>query len=96
MSRRPEEGSLTLLGPEKSKPTAPETCRSSASFDAMRSDLRGQFDVAPAGFAEITRVAVKLAEELCQGHIVSVLEGSYRLDGLAESVVAHVKGLEGE
>ena len=41
-------------------------------------------------------VAVKLADELCQGRIVSVLVGGYRLDGLAESVVAHVKGLEGE
>ena len=62
----------------------------------MRNDLLGQFDVTPAGFAAITRVAVKLADELCQGRIVSVLEGGYRLDGLAESVVAHVKGLEGE
>jgi len=27
--------------------------------------------------------------------VVSVLEGGYRLDGLAESVVAHVKALQG-
>ena len=67
----------------------------SAGFDAMRNDLLGQFDVTPAGFAAITRIAVKLADEFSQGRIVSVLEGGYRLDGLAESVVAHVKALEG-
>jgi acetoin utilization deacetylase AcuC-like enzyme len=74
----------------------PEFILISAGFDAMRHDLLGQFDVTPAGFAAITRVAVKLADELCRGRIVSVLEGGYRLDGLSESVVAHVKALEGE
>ncbi len=67
----------------------------SAGFDGMRNDLLGVFDVTPAGFAAITRVVVKLADELCQGRIVSVLEGGYRLDGLAESVAAHVKALQG-
>ena len=62
----------------------------------MRNDVLGRFDVTPAGFAAITRVVVKLADELCQGRIVSVLEGGYRLDGLAESVVAHVKELQCE
>jgi acetoin utilization deacetylase AcuC-like enzyme len=68
----------------------------SAGFDSMRNDLLGQFDVTPQGFATLTRVVVRLAEELCQGRIVSVLEGGYRLDGLAESVVAHVKALQEE
>jgi len=68
----------------------------SAGFDGMRRDLLGQFDITPAGYAAITRVIVRLADELCQGRIVSVLEGGYRLDGLAESVAAHVKVLQGE
>ena len=68
----------------------------SAGFDGMRNDLLGQFDITPAGYAAITRVIVRLADELCQGRIVSVLEGGYRLDGLAESVAAHVKVLQGE
>ena len=45
--------------------------------------------------AAITRVVVKLADELCEGRVVSVLEGGYRLDGLADSVTAHVKALQG-
>jgi len=68
----------------------------SAGFDGMRRDLLGQFDITPAGYAAITRVIVRLADELCQGRVVSVLEGGYRLDGLAESVAAHVKVLRGE
>jgi acetoin utilization deacetylase AcuC-like enzyme len=68
----------------------------SAGFDGMRKDLLGVFDITPAGFAAITRIVVDLAKELCQGRIVSVLEGGYRLDGLAESVVAHVQALREE
>ena len=67
----------------------------SAGFDGMRRDLLGQFDITPQGYAAITRVIVRLADELCQGKIVSVLEGGYRLDGLAESVAAHVSVLSG-
>ena len=67
----------------------------SAGFDGMRDDLLGKFDVTPQGFAAITKVVVRLAEESAQGRIVAVLEGGYRLDGLAASVLAHVKALQG-
>jgi acetoin utilization deacetylase AcuC-like enzyme len=73
----------------------PDFILTSAGFDGMRNDVLGQFDITPAGYAAITRVVVNLANELCQGRIVSVLEGGYRLDGLAESVAAHVKVLQG-
>jgi acetoin utilization deacetylase AcuC-like enzyme len=62
----------------------------------MRNDLLGVFDITPAGFAAITRIVVGLANELSQGRLVSVLEGGYRLDGLAESVLAHVQVLREE
>jgi len=67
----------------------------SAGFDAMRNDVLGRFDVTPEGFAAITRVTVRLADEFSRGRIVSVLEGGYRLDGLAESVLSHLKALQG-
>ena len=72
----------------------PDLILISAGFDGMRKDLLGQFDITPEGFAAMTRVVVDLANELCQGRIVSALEGGYRLDGLAESAVAHVKSLQ--
>jgi acetoin utilization deacetylase AcuC-like enzyme len=68
----------------------------SAGFDGMRNDVLGRFDITPQGYAAITRVLVKLADEMCNGRIVSVLEGGYRLDGLAESVAAHVRALQVE
>jgi acetoin utilization deacetylase AcuC-like enzyme len=66
----------------------------SAGFDGMRNDLLGCFDITPQGFAAITRVVARVADEFCQGRIVSVLEGGYRLDGLGESVVAHLEALQ--
>jgi acetoin utilization deacetylase AcuC-like enzyme len=66
----------------------------SAGFDGMRGDLLGCFDITPEGFAAITKVVLDLAGEFCQGRIVSVLEGGYRLDGLGESVTAHVRTLQ--
>jgi acetoin utilization deacetylase AcuC-like enzyme len=60
----------------------------------MRNDVLGHFDVTPSGFAAVARVVVDLANELCQGRVVSVLEGGYRLDGLAQSVTAHIKVLK--
>jgi acetoin utilization deacetylase AcuC-like enzyme len=72
----------------------PDLILISAGFDGMRNDVLGQFDITPEGFAALTRVVVDLANELCQGRIVSVLEGGYRLDGLSESVVAHVRTLQ--
>jgi acetoin utilization deacetylase AcuC-like enzyme len=73
----------------------PDLILISAGFDGMRNDVLGQFDITPQGFADMTRVVVDLANDLCQGRVVSVLEGGYRLDGLAESVVAHMKVLQG-
>ena len=68
----------------------------SAGFDGMSRDLLGQFDITPKGYAALTRVVVKLADEFSHARLVSVLEGGYRLDGLAESVVVHVKALQAQ
>ena len=73
----------------------PEFILISAGFDAMRNDLLGCFDVTPAGFAKITTLVKQFAETECSGRILSVLEGGYRLDGLAECAAAHVEVLQG-
>jgi acetoin utilization deacetylase AcuC-like enzyme len=83
------EGKLVPAG----RTFKPDFVLISAGFDAMRNDLLGQFDVTPEGFAAITRVVAELAGECCECRIVSALEGGYRLDGLGESVVAHVTAL---
>jgi len=87
------EAFRSRLVPEARK-FKPDLILISAGFDGMRNDVLGQFDITPKGFAEMTRIVVDLANELCQGRIVSVLEGGYRLDGLSESVAAHVRMLQ--
>jgi acetoin utilization deacetylase AcuC-like enzyme len=47
--------------------------------------------VTAEGFAEMTRIVKRIAEEHCQGRLVSVLEGGYDPDGLAASVEAHLR-----
>ena len=63
----------------------------SAGFDAHEDDPLGQMRVTTEGFAELTRIVKQIADEQCQGRLVSVLEGGYDLEGLATSVEAHVR-----
>jgi len=65
----------------------------SAGFDAHENDLLGGMRVTTGGFAELTRIVTRLADEQCEGRIVSVLEGGYHLDSLAQCVEAHVRSL---
>ena len=50
--------------------------------------------VTPKGFAEMTRIVKEIAEQCCGGRLISVLEGGYDLDGLANSVEAHIAVLQ--
>jgi acetoin utilization deacetylase AcuC-like enzyme len=68
----------------------------SAGFDAHRADPIGGMNMTTDGFAEMTRGMKAVAAETCGGKLVSVLEGGYDLDALAESVVAHLSVLIGE
>ena len=51
-------------------------------------------NVTAAGFAEMTRLIIELADRYCSGKIISMLEGGYDLDGLSESVTEHIKALQ--
>ena len=65
----------------------------SAGFDAHRWDPLAGLDVSEAGFNQWTHELRALADELCGGKVISVLEGGYELTSLALSVVAHFKAL---
>ncbi len=62
----------------------------SAGFDAHRADPLAQINLESASFEWLTRETLALADELCEGRYVSVLEGGYDLDALAESAAVHV------
>jgi acetoin utilization deacetylase AcuC-like enzyme/formylglycine-generating enzyme required for sulfatase activity len=82
---------------EKLRPAAlafkPDLVLISAGFDAHEHDLLGGMKVSTQGFAELTRTVKQIAQECCGGRLVSVLEGGYNLDGLADCAEAHVRVL---
>ena len=71
----------------------PEAIVVSAGFDAHRDDPLGGLMITEAGFACLTGWVKTLAESLCEGRLICLLEGGYNLDALERSVVAHLREL---
>jgi acetoin utilization deacetylase AcuC-like enzyme len=71
----------------------PELVILSAGFDAHERDPLGSLRMTADDFAWVTRELMTAAERHCGGRLVSVLEGGYDLQGLRESVSAHVAEL---
>jgi acetoin utilization deacetylase AcuC-like enzyme len=65
----------------------------SAGFDADYRDPIGGLNWRPEDFAWVTTRLCELADRLCEGRIVSMLEGGYDRQGLATGVAAHVESL---
>jgi len=62
----------------------------SAGFDAHERDPLSHTRVTTDGFRRMTELVKALAASRCGGRVVSLLEGGYDLDALADSVEAHV------
>ena len=71
----------------------PEFIFISAGFDAHQRDPLSQMNMTTEGFANLTKILQEIADRVCLGQIVSVLEGGYDLQGLSTSVVAHLRQL---
>ncbi len=82
---------------EKLEPAAlafsPDFVLISAGFDSHKDDLLGGMKVTAEGFAQLTQIVKDISEKCCEGRLVSVLEGGYGLEGLADSVEAHIRVL---
>ena len=72
---------------------SPEVLLISAGFDAHRDDPIAQLQLTEEDFAAMTRDLAGIATGSCNGRIVSLLEGGYDLDALAESAAVHVNEL---
>ena len=73
----------------------PELVIVSAGFDAHRRDPLANINLDAEDFGWVTRKLMDLADSSAGGRVVSVLEGGYDLQGLKESVAAHVTALMG-
>jgi acetoin utilization deacetylase AcuC-like enzyme len=68
----------------------PDLMLISAGFDAHTRDPLANLNLVEADFAWITARLMEIADRCSGGRVVSVLEGGYDLQGLAQSVSAHV------
>jgi acetoin utilization deacetylase AcuC-like enzyme len=73
----------------------PEFIIISAGFDAHYSDPLAGLNLQDDDYYWITAELMRIADALCDGRIVSILEGGYSLDALATSTAAHVRALTG-
>ena len=71
----------------------PQLMLISAGFDAHVRDPIGSLGLECEDFAELTAIVLQVAAEYCEGRVVSLLEGGYHLEALAESVEAHLRTL---
>jgi len=72
---------------------APDLVLVSCGFDAHRDDPLASMEVTRAGYAELARTVRRLADELCGGRWVAVLEGGYAPSGLYEGTSALLEAL---
>ena len=71
----------------------PEFILMSAGYDAHRLDPLCQLNLESKDYYEITRRALETTREFCNGKVVSILEGGYDLNAIAESANEHVNAL---
>jgi acetoin utilization deacetylase AcuC-like enzyme len=72
----------------------PDLIMISAGFDAHLTDPLGQLKLEDPDYISMTRTVMQWAGEVCQGRIVSCLEGGYNLETLGETVRSHVAELD--
>ena len=71
----------------------PEFILMSAGFDAHKDDPLCQLNLESKDYYEITKRVLKSTKQFCNGKVVSILEGGYDLNALAESANEHVNAL---
>jgi acetoin utilization deacetylase AcuC-like enzyme len=73
----------------------PEVIFVSAGYDAHWLDPLASMNLSVTGYAQLMQELLALADELCHGKLIGVLEGGYHLDVLAHSVLSTLRVLQG-
>lgn len=68
----------------------PDLILVSAGFDSRIGDPLGHFTLTDIQFIELTKLLLDVAHEHAGGRLVSVLEGGYKVEGLASAVKSHL------
>jgi len=72
---------------------APDLILVSCGFDAHRDDPLASMEISLDGYRAMSAIMRSLADSLCDGRIVFVLEGGYSLDGVREGASAVLESL---
>ena len=72
---------------------SPQLILISAGFDAHQDDPLAQLNWSVDTYTQLTDMLTETAQTLCEGRVVSVLEGGYDLPALAQCARAHVQSL---
>ncbi|MDC0568993.1 histone deacetylase family protein [Candidatus Pelagibacter sp.] len=78
---------------KKLKEFKPEFLLFSAGFDAHINDPLAQLRLSSEDFYHLTKRTLQICKSLCNGNVVSILEGGYDLKALQESTQRHVDAL---
>ncbi|MEZ4659436.1 MAG: histone deacetylase [Caldilineaceae bacterium] len=73
----------------------PDLILLSAGFDAHWLDPLASINLSVTGYSKLVEETLALADELCGGKLVAVLEGGYHLDVLAHCVLSTLRVLSG-
>jgi acetoin utilization deacetylase AcuC-like enzyme len=71
----------------------PQLVLISAGFDAHRQDPVGSLGLEIEDFTRLTQTVLATAREYADGRVVSILEGGYNPQRLAESIEVHLTEL---
>ena len=78
---------------KKLKEFRPEFLLFSAGFDAHIDDPLAQLKLSSEDFYHITKRTLEVSKSMCNGNVVSILEGGYDLKALQDSTKRHVDAL---
>ena len=78
---------------KKLKEFKPEFLLFSAGFDAHIDDPLAQLRLSSEDFYHVTKRTLEVSKSMCNGNVVSILEGGYDLKALQDSTKRHVDAL---
>jgi len=79
---------------ERVEPFSPDLIIVSAGFDSHAGDMLGDFCLLEDDYATLTEEVCRVAENCCDGRVVSTLEGGYSLGALSASLYKHLRVLQ--
>ena len=74
---------------------SPEMIFVSCGFDTHVSDPLAMMCITSAGYYHMTRALREVAEQLCEGKLLVVLEGGYNLEAMSNGTEAVIRALSG-